>query len=202
MEQTSAVEIHNQRVVEQLEQMTQQMAQWSQQEAYSLKITDPVRHAVDRAYRKVICGRKYLVLRHHTEGQRRFLRMMLTLALATDSGLQSQAVRVARYLSRNYVFEWCTSPITAPGRGTARDMILRAADAQFDETPYAPQLAYVMFHHQELGIINVSDYTELYTRALTLDNEGFFRDGAQGRRQELGLHRHPDIRESKRKLIG
>ncbi len=200
MRETTAAAIHNQRVGEQLAQMTQQMAQWTQQEVRSLKITDPVRRAVQQAYRKVVCGRKYLVLPRHTEVQRGFLQMMLTLALATDSRLQMQAARVAKYLSSNYTFEWCTSPITAPARRTARDMIMRAADGRFDEAPYAPQLAYVMFHHEELRITNVSDYTELYTRALAMDNEGAFRDVARSERQELGFHRHPEIRAAKHKF--
>ena len=197
MEQTSAVQIHNERVSQDLERRIGKMEQWTEQQARKLQITAPVRRAAQRAYHKVICGRKYLALPRHSPTQRRFLRMMLTLALATDSSLQAQAKRVAPYLSRNYAFEWCTSPTTAPARNSARDMILRAADAQFDETPYAPQLAYVTFHHKQLNITNVSDYTELYTRTLALDAEGLFRDLAMAERRELGLHRHPFIRETK-----
>lgn len=195
MEQTTAVQIHNERVIRDLEQRMNNIEAWTQEQARKLQITEPVRRAVQRTYDKLICGRKYLLVPRHTPIQRRFLRMMLTLALATDSSLQSSARRVAAYFSQNYAFEWCSSPITAPARRMARDMILRAADAQFDETPYAPQLAYVVFHHQKLQVTNVSDYTELYTRALALDAEGLFRDVGMAERRELGLHRHPYIQE-------
>ena len=197
MAHITAEEIHNQRVIEQLQARICNMEEWTEEQTRRLRMTTPVRRAAEQAYRQVICARRYLLVPRHTTLQRRFLQMILMLAVATDSNLASQAARVARYLSHNYIYEWCTSPITARARNTARDMILRAADSPFHETPYAPHLAYVMFHHDEVGITNVSDYTEMYTQALALDHESFFRDLDRAERQDLGLHLHPHIRETR-----
>ena len=197
MIRNSAQRIKNQRVSTQLEDIMQQMEQRNAQLVRMLQITDPVRRTVEQVYRKFICGHRYWLVGRHTPMERRFLRMMLTLALATDSSLQAQAKRVGRYLSNNYAYEWCASPVSSPGRAAARDMILRAADSRFDETPYAAQLGYVLFHHQDLRIKNVSDYSEMYTRALALDQERYFRDKGLEERHALGLHRQPKMREIK-----
>ncbi len=197
MIRTSAQRIRNQRVSTQVQDMVREMEQRNAQLARMLQITDPVRRTVEQVYRKFICGYRYWLVGRHTPMEKRFLRMMLTLTLATDSSLQAQAKRVGRYLSNNYAYEWCASPVSSPGRAAARDMILRAADSRFDETPYAAQLGYVLFHHQDLRVKNVSDYSELYTRALALDQEGFFRDKGLEERHAIGLHRQPKMREMK-----
>ncbi len=197
MIRTSAQRIRNQRVSTQVQDMVREMEQRTKELVRMLQITDPVRRTGEQVYRKFICGYSYWIVARHTPMERCFLRMMLTLALATDSSLQAQAKRVGRYLSNNYAYEWCASPVSSPGRAAARDMILRAADSRFDETPYAGQLGYVLFHHQDLRIKNVSDYSELYTRALALDQEGFFRDKGLEERHAIGLHRQPKMREIK-----
>ncbi len=182
MTRTTAQRIRNQRVSTQVEDMVREMEQRNAQLIRMLQITDPVRQTAEQVYRKFICGYRYWIVARHTPMERRFLRMMLTLG---------------RYLSNNYPYEWCASPVSSPGRAAARDMILRAADSRFDETPYAAQLGYVLFHHQDLRIKNVSDYSELYTRALALDQKGFFRDKGLEERRAIGLQRQPKMREIK-----
>ena len=190
----TAVELHNRRVEEQLEQALQKMEQGTAQQVSELRMTQPGRGAVQRSYRKVICGRSYWLVPRHSALERRFLRMMLELAIATDPSLQDRAVEVARYMSKNYPYEWLTSAVTYMARSGAQDLILRAADSSFGSTPLARELGFVLFHHRKLHITNVSDYTELYSRALSLDKTGLFHDEYPDWRLDLGLQRHPEMR--------
>lgn len=188
------IELRNKRVEREIEDVVRRMGQRTGDMVGQLRMTRPARQAVERAYRKVICARMPWLLPRHTTAQRRYLRMMLELAVATDQSLQKRAIEVARCLSRNYIFEWCASTVTGPAQATSRDLILRGADSAFGDTPSAPQLAYVMFHHNKMGIRNVSDYTELYSRLLALDKGLFFNNKHNDWRLRLGLQRHAQMR--------
>lgn len=195
----SAVELHDRRVQEQIEDAIKRMEQWVAEQTQQLRMTQPRRRVARHAFRKVICRRKWLVLPRHTDTERRFLRMMLMLAIATDPGLQNRAIELARYMSNNYVYEWLTNRSTRTACNIARDVILREADSSFGSTPLAGQLAFVLFHHENLDIENVSNYTQLYSRALSLDKMGFFRDRFSEWRLDLGLQHHSKLRQDARK---
>jgi len=195
----TAVELHNRRVEEQLEQALQKMEEWTAQQISELRMTGPGRRAVQRGYRKIICGRSFWLVPRHSALERRFLRMMLALAIATDPSLQDRAVELARYMSKNYPYEWLTSAVTYMARSGAQDLILREADSSFGSTPLARELAFVLFHHRELHITNVSDYTELYSRALSHDKAGLFHDDYLEWRLDLGLQRHSEMRKRARR---
>ncbi len=187
-------DLQNRRVSEQLEQAMKRMEEWTAEQARDLRMTQLGRRAAQRAFGKAICRRKWLLLPRHSRIERRFLRMMLTLAIATDSNLQNRAVELARYMSKNYAYEWISNPVTRTARNIAHDVILREADSSFGSTPLAAQLAFVLFHHQGWKITNVSDYTELYSQALNLDKMGFFRDRFSDWRLDLGLQHHARLR--------
>jgi len=192
---SKAIELQNRRVQEHLQQATDRMDEWTARQTRGLRMTEPGRRAVQRAFRKVVCSRKYLVVPRHTPIERRFLRMMLNLAIATDPGLQSRAVELARYMSKAYPYEWTVSPITHIARAIAEDVILREADSTFGEVPIAAKLAFVLFHHKQLGVKNVSDYAELYNQTLNLDKENYFYAADNDRRLDLGLQHHAELRE-------
>ncbi len=192
---SKTIELQNRRVQEHLQQATARMDEWAAQQARELRMTEPGRRAFERAFRKIVRSRKYLVLPRHTPIERRFLRIMLKLAIATDPGLQQRAVELAKYMSKAYPYEWIASPITHIARAIAQDVILREADTTFGEAPIADKLGFVLFHHEQLGIANVSAYSELYNRTLSLDKENYFRDVHTGRRLDLGLQHHAELRE-------
>jgi len=195
---STAIELQNRRVQEHLHRAMDRMDEWTAQQAHELRMTQPGQRAFERAFRKVACSRKYLVLPRHTPIERRFLRMMLKLALATDPGLQQRAVELAKYLSQAYSYEWIVSPTTHIARAIAQDVILREADTTFGEVPLAAKLAFVLFHHDQLGVENVSDYAELYSQTLNLDKENYFYSADNDWRLDLGLQRHAELRRQAR----
>ncbi len=192
---SKAIKLQNRRVQEHLQQAIDRMEEWTAQQARELRMTEPGRRAFKQAFRRIAWSRKYLILPRHTPIERRFLRMMLKLAIATDPALQQRATELAKYMSKAYSYEWTVSPITHIARAIARDVILREADTTFGEAPIAAKLAFVLFHHQQLGIENVSSYTELYNRTVTLDKKGYFRAAYNNWRLALGLQHHAELRE-------
>lgn len=195
MESSSAVERRDERAHQQLEKLIEKIEKETFRATQELRMTAPVRAVAERAFRKVARARRYGVLPRHSEVQQRFLRCMILQALGIDPALQKRAREVARYYSKNYVCECLSNAVTLPAREIARDMILRAADSEWGDTPLAGQLAYVIVHHQELEVNHLSDYSELYTRALTLDRGGFFYDRAGLWRVRLGLAGLEDRRQ-------
>ncbi len=191
---SKAIELQNRRVREQLQQAMAKMDEWTTQQLHELHMTEPGRRAAHRAFRHIVWMRKYLILPRHTPIEQRFLHMMLKLAIATDPGLQSRAVELSKYLSRAYPYEWIVSPITHIARAIGRDVILREADSTFGEVHLAAQLAFVLFHHKQLGIKNVSSYAELYNRTVSLDKENYFYPTDHNWRLDLGLQRHTALR--------
>ena len=196
METTSkAIQLQNRRVQEHLQQATDRMDDWTAQQARELRMTQPGRRALGYAFCKIVYSRKYLVLPRHTPVERRFLLMMLKLSIATDPGLQQRAMELAKYMSKAYPYEWIVSPVTHIARTIAQDVILREADSTFGEVPLAAKLAFVLFHHKQLKVENVSDYSELYNQTLSLDKENYFSAVADDWRLDLGLQHHAELRQ-------
>ncbi len=193
-----ATELQNKHVKQQLEQALKKMEQWTEEQVRELHMTQPGRQAARRAVRKITMARKWLIFPRHSPTERRFLRMMLHLAIATDPALQDRAAELAKYMSKNYPSEWLSNPVTLIARSIARDVILREADSAFGNTPLAGQLAFVLFHHQEYRVENVSDYAALYSWAVNLDKVGFFRDRFSHWRVDLGLPHHAKLRQIRR----
>ncbi len=192
---SKAIELQNRRVKEHLQQATDRMDGWTAQQVRELRMTQPGRRAAGRAFRKIVWSRRSLVLPRHTPIERRFLRMMLKLAIATDPGLQPRAVELAKYMGQSYPYEWIASPITHIARAIAQDVILREADSAYGEVPLAAKLGFVLFHHKQLGIKNVSSYSELYNRTVNLDQENYFQIPNSDWRLDLGLQHHAELRE-------
>ena len=192
---SKAIQLHNRRVEEHLEQATDRMDDWTAQQARELRMTQPGRRALGYAFCKIVYSRKYLVLPRHTPVERRFLLMMLKLSIATDPGLQQRAMELAKYMSKAYPYEWIVSPVTHIARTIAQDVILREADSTFGEVPLAAKLAFVLFHHKQLKVENVSDYSELYNQTLSLDKENYFSAVAEDWRLDLGLQHHAELRQ-------
>jgi hypothetical protein len=187
MRSASELQKHGERAQDSLDNALNQIEERMQRMVRDLRMTQPMRVVAQRAFARASRARRFLILPRHTATQRRFLRGMIYLALATDSSLQKKAGKVAKFYSRYYVYEWLINPVTAPARQLARDAILRSGDSEYGETPLAGPLAYVMFHHDEVDVQHLSAYSELYTRTLALDRLGFFRDRGAWARQRVGV---------------
>jgi len=192
---SNQTKLQNRRVEEHLQQATARMDEWAAQQVRELRMTQPGRRAAERSFRKIVWSRKYLVLPRHTPIELRFLRMMLKLAIATDPGLQPRAVELAKYMSQSYAYEWITSPITHIARAIAQDVILREADSTFGEAPLAAKLGFVLFHHEQLALENVSNYSELYNHTVNLEKDNYFEIPNNNWRLDLGLQRHTELRQ-------
>ena len=192
---SKAVELQNRRVQEHLQRATARMDEWTAQQVHELRMTQPGRRAAERAFRKIVWSRKYLILPRHTPIEQRFLRMMLKLSIATDSGLQPRAVELSKYMSQSYPYEWIASPITHVARAIAEDVILREADSTFGEAPLAAKLGFVLFHHEQLAVENVSNYSDLYNHTVNLEKENYFQVANNNWRLDLGLQHHAELRQ-------
>jgi len=184
------VQQRNENVQKQLAQLVVEMEWYTKRTVTRLRMTAAKHRLADRVIRKVRRRRNWFGAFRHTPVQRKFLSMMIRLAIAAHPNSANLATRIARYYSNNYVYEWCHSPITRPLSVLARDMILRGADSTFGDTPEAATLAYVVAHHEEQRVTNVSSYSELCTRHLALQRVNFFRDAYLDERQQLKLDIH------------
>jgi hypothetical protein len=187
MKSVKDIDRRNDRAMDQLRGVMDRMDERAQTMMYELRMTAPLRRAAERAFARVKGARRSFFWPRHTATQRRFLRLMILMALAAEPTLVRKARRVARYYSRNYAFEWLSHPVSAPAREVARDAILRSGESQFGEAPLAGPLSYVMFHYEELGIQTLARYNELYMKASAMFRDGFFRDRGEHLRHKLGL---------------
>jgi hypothetical protein len=174
-------------VARQLAELENDMAKWVEARGRTLRLTQGMRTAIDRTARRVFGRRRYLVLPGNSPVRQRFLKLMLTFAVAHEPRLLDRLGETARYLARNYPYEWSVSPVTRLTRQRARDLILANADSEFGETPLAAAVAYSRHHPREARVEHVASYGEVYTRALRLAQVGFFFDRHLERRQSLGL---------------
>lgn len=170
--------------------MVDEMEQYTQRLLLALRMTAAKRRLAERVLRSVGRRRVWYGAKKHSAVQMRFLRMMIQVGIAAHPNDTELASQIGRYYSDNYIYEWTKSPITQPLRALARDMILRGADSEFGDTPQSPHLAYVLGHHEELGIENVSSYSELSTRNLALERENHFVDLHRELHEALGLDTH------------
>jgi hypothetical protein len=176
---------------QQLEVSLREMERWTDEECQRLKMTSVMGSAVDKAWRKVIVrGRKYGILPKHTAVERRFLKMMLKLAVAESPGLVKDIDAVARYLSRDYPFEWSISPCTRLARAEGRAALVAMGESEFGETPLAGPFAFMLYHAKQYAIKSISDTNEVYSHALFWEQRTLFRNKDPEARRSLGLHRH------------
>jgi hypothetical protein len=152
-----------------------------------LNMTAAARAAADKAYKKVICGKKMLVFQRHSDEERAYLRMMLRLALATEQSLASKADEVAKYLGANYGFEWVNSEATATVREEANAMILSVGDSSYGATGTAAAFAYARCHYKGLRFAEVGDYGRTYALASRLQSNGEFNNRHDDWRKALGM---------------
>lgn len=156
----------------------------------ALRATSAQRRTADKIVKKVGRRRIWTLMYMHSDLQRRFLGLMVPLGIAAHPNWKDLATEIGRYYSNNYAYEWCRNYFTRPLRMVARDMILRGADSTFGDTPQAGHLGYVLAHHEELGIENISRYSELYTRNLEMEREHFYRDKFDEQREALELDKY------------
>ena len=188
MAQMTRVEIRNERTRQVIERVNHQIHEWTMAKLAELRMTNRGHYAAERAFKKVIAGRRYYIVPKHTEEERFFLNLMIMLTLALRPSLQNNANQVADYLATNYPFEGTQSPVARLAILRGRDMILSAAESEFGDTPMAAPLAYTYHHHNTLQIRNVCDYGECYARAAFLEQRRHFMNLEQAWRERLGLH--------------
>jgi hypothetical protein len=186
----------------QLENSLREMERWTEEECKRLKMNSATGAAVDKAWRKVIAkAKKYLVVPRHTPVEQRFLKMMLRLALAESPGLIKDVEHVARYLSRDYPFEWLISPCTRLARAEGRASLIALGESEFGETPYAGQFAFMLYHARQYAIKNASDSNDVYSHALFMEQRAFFANRDPQRRQQLGLHKQALQRQNAKDVV-
>jgi hypothetical protein len=186
----SEVERRNNNTRQQIEEIVRSMERRKAEVLAALRATTAQRRAAEKVVRKVGRRRIWTLMYMHSEMQRRFLGMMVPLGIAAHPNWKEVGTEIGRYYSNNYVYEWCRNYFSRPLRMVARDMILRGADSSFGDTPQAGHLGFVLTHHEELGIENISRYTELYTRNLALEREHFYRDEFADQREALELDKY------------
>ncbi len=129
--------------------------------------------------------------------RRRFVRMMVRLALASDPTLAPKVREVAHYYTANYAFEWITSEITQQVRGEIAQVILAAGDSSFGDISSAGPMAYVQFHYRSFRLRNVGRFGDISAAASALSFHGEFGNYHDEWRKRLGLdrlrHRREDI---------
>lgn len=170
--------------------MFDEMEQYTRRLLLALRMTAAKRRLADKVIRSVSRRRVWYGAKKHSAIQMRFLRMMIQVGIGAHPNDTELASQIGRYYSDNYIYEWTKSPITQPLRALARDMILRGADSEFGDTPQSPHLAYVLAHHEALGIENVSSYSELSTRNIGLERENYFVDRHREMHEALDLDTH------------
>ncbi len=142
--------------------------------AQEANLSHVVREEVQRIARKYFRGRTLGLFTRFTPEEARFLHMMLLEAAAEHPRLRSHLSEYARYLGRNYPYEWCVAPATAAARQEVRDLLLRQGESAFGETPLAPAVAFVRYHYATLGRVSLTDLGLLYNRAYKLHSAGYF----------------------------
>ncbi len=192
MARATRLEIRNERTRQYIEQLNQGMESWTMEQMNELNTTHHTRQVAEQAYRKVVLGRRYLMLPKHTKEEQFFLRLLVLYALALRPGLTNRAYEVADYYASNYPYEWTQSQITRSAVAAARDRILSSAESEFGETPMAGPLGFVYHHHRTLKIRNISNYGECYSKAVNLVRQRYFMNEEQAWREKLGLHRLHD----------
>jgi hypothetical protein len=161
-----------------------------------LNMTAAARASAEKAYKKVICGKKMLFLQKHTDEERTYLRMMLRLALATDPNLVPKADEIAKYLGANYGFEWASSEMTGTVREEANAMILSVGDSSYGATGAAAAFAYARCHYKTLRFLEVGDYGRTYALASRLQSNGEFNNRHDDWRKALGMDKLVTRRDS------
>lgn len=161
-----------------------------------LNMSAAARSAADKAYKKVICGKKMLFFPRHTPEECVYLRMMLRLALATEPNLAAKADEVARYLGANYGYEWVNSEVTETVREEAQATILSVGDSSYGATGTAGAFAYTRCHYKGLKFNDVGDYGRTYALASRLQSNGEFNNRHDDWRKALGLDKLTNRRDT------
>ncbi len=187
MAKKAAYDERDRSAIQSIKQRVDEMQSLTDHLCSQLNMSAAARSVADKVYRKVICGKKMLFFPRHSDEQRRFLRLMLRLAFATEPELLKDAEAVANYYSRNYPFEWVQSEITAAARDEARAMILSVGESSFGETGTAAALAYVRCHHRTVKHTAVGDFGKTYALASRYASAGDFNNRHDELRRSLGL---------------
>lgn len=161
-----------------------------------LNMSAAARAAADKAYKKVICGKKMLFFDRYSAEERVYLRLMLRLALATDANLAAQADEVAKYLGANYGYEWANSEVTETVREEAQAAILSVGDSSYGATGAAAAFAYTRCHYKGLHFAEVGDYGRTYAFASRLQSNGEFNNRHDDWRKALGLDKLVNRRDA------
>ncbi len=168
--------MRQERTCERIENLRKRMESQVLEAARQTPVSGQTRRAAEKAYKKYVCGRKINLQPRFSEEQRVFMHLFLIDEFTKHPAKAKRPIAAAKEIGENYPFEWINHDITRPARVQARDMILKAAESAFGDTPFDGPLAYVIFHHEMLEIKDVTSYGELYTRAVQLHQEGYFND--------------------------
>jgi hypothetical protein len=184
-----------QRVTEHIENMFEQMEEHARRELLESGATARTRKAIEAAHKRYVLRQRLRVRNRFTSEQQRWMRLLLVDRLIENPHLHDRLRPIVEQLRRNYGFEWLSCPFTVRAQAEARKIILMAAESEFGDTPMAGPLAYVRFHHRMYKIEDITNYDEVYLRAVRLEAEHFFVDRGAEMRLELGI-RTPTV-ESK-----
>lgn len=178
---------NNRKAMQTIKLRIDEMQSYTDRICNQLSMTAAARTAAERVYKSIICGKQLLLFRRHSDEERKFLRMMVRLALATDQHLVARAEDVANYYSANYAYEWVQSEITATVREEAKAIILSVGDSSYGEAGTAAALAFARCHYQTYKHDNVGDFGLTYALAARLQSGGDFQNRHDDLRKDLGL---------------
>ena len=173
---TSGPALRRERTRHRIEELKRRVEEEVMEQARANPAAAQAKRAMEKAYRWYVCGRRINLSPRFSEEQRFFLRLFLIDLFTREPARAKRPLRAARQIGDNYPFYWITSDVTRLARVQARDMILQSAESGFGDTPFDGPLGYVICHHDLLGILDVTSYGEMYSRAVTLKQEGVFND--------------------------
>lgn len=173
---TTGAAIRQDRTRHRIEELKARMEEEVMEAARQSPVSAQTKKAMEKAYRWYVCGRRRNLTRRFSDEQRFFMRLFLIDLFTHHPGRAKRPMQAAHEIGDNYPYYWTSSELTRLARVQARDMILRAAESEFGDTPFDGPLAYVICHTETYAIKDVTSYGELYSRAVTLSKEHLFED--------------------------
>jgi hypothetical protein len=165
------------------------------EKAHQVQLPPYAREAINRIDRKYFQGKLLVVAgppRFHPEMQA-FLPTLLLRDACDHRRLRDKLDDYAKYMTANYPWVWCTSPVTLPMRLQAKDLLLREGESEFGETPLAAAMAFVRYHYQMMNLTTLTDFGVLYNRSFALERDGYFKNkDTEITAQWEGLKEHPE----------
>lgn len=175
------------RSIDHIDKVIREIEQEARRKLLEPGVTSQTRRAVDVAHKRYVLRQGLRVRDRFGPEQQRWMWLLIADRLIENPGLYRDLRGVVDQLRRNYGFEWVTCPFTLAAQREARNIILTAAESEFGDTPAAGPLAYVRSHHRKYKIRDITNYDEVYLRAVRLEYDRLFVDRGREAREKLRI---------------